>query len=128
MRRVLTLWRIIAPEGAEHFVERVADAGVTRLIGPRAPEVVSMARSLGIAVHAYVTSTPFPTHGQRPRSFTWSLDYIAHDPRSTHDDRSMAVHETPARITVSIASFSLPYAAANWTTQYLPSGVSGRIS
>lgn len=82
MSRPLPLWGIIDGQDAAYYVERALDAGVTRLIGPRAPEVVGLARSRGLQVDPYVACTPFPTHGQRPVSYTWSLNYLGVDPRS----------------------------------------------
>lgn len=82
MSRPLTLWGIIESGDAAHYVDRALAAGVTRLIGPRAPDVVELARSRGLEVHPYVACTPFPTHGQRPVSYTWSLNYLDVDPHS----------------------------------------------
>jgi len=111
--RPLPLWGIIDREGAAYYVDRAVDAGVTRLIGPRAPEVVRLARNRGLEVHPYVACTPFPTHGQRPVSYTWSLNYLGIDPRSPAAravlDRHRPILVGPHRGEPSIG----PFAAAH---------------
>jgi len=112
MNRPLTLWGIIEPDGAAHYIDRAADAGVTRLIGPHAPDVVDLARGRGLEVHPYVACTPMPTHGQRPVSYTWSLNYGG-DPRAPEArailDRHRPVLVGPSRGEASIG----PFAAAH---------------
>lgn len=113
MSRPLTLWGIIESDGAAHYIDRAVDAGVTRLIGPHAPDVVELARSRGLEVHPYVACTPMPTHGQRPVSYTWSLNYLGVDPASpearTILDRHRPVLVGPHRGEPSIG----PFAAAH---------------
>ncbi len=113
MSRSLPLWGIIDCEDAAYYVDRALDAGVTRLIGPRAPGVVGLARSRGMEVHVYVACTPFPTHGQRPVSYTWSLNYLGIDPRSPAAravlDRHRPILVGPHRGEPSIG----PFAAAH---------------
>ena len=110
MSRPLTLWGIIESDGAAHYIDRAVDAGVTRLIGPHAPDVVDLARSRGLEVHPYVACTPMPTHGQRPVSYTWSLNYLGVDPASpearTILDRHRPVLVGPHRGEPSIGSFA----------------------
>ena len=110
MSRPLTLWGIIESDGAAHYIDRAADAGVTRLIGPRAPDVVELARSRGLEVHPYVACTPMPTHGQRPVSYTWSLNYLGVNPSSPEArailDRHRPVLVGPHRGEPSIDPFA----------------------
>ncbi len=112
MSRPLTLWGIIESEGAARYIDRAADAGVTRLIGPCAPDVVELARSRGLEVHPYVACTPFPTHGQRPVSYTWSLNYGG-NPRAPEAreilDRHRPILVGPSRGEPSVG----PFAAAH---------------
>ena len=112
MNRPLTLWGIIESDGAAHYIDRAADAGVTRLIGPHAPDVIELARSRGLEVHPYVACTPMPTHGQRPVSYTWSLNYGG-DPRAPEArailDRHRPVLVGPSRGEPGIG----PFAAAH---------------
>ena len=78
MSRFFPLWGVIDPNGAEH-IYRAEDAGVTRLIGPRAPEVIEIARSRDLEVHPYVACASLPIHAQRNVSYTWSLNYLDFD-------------------------------------------------
>ena len=113
MGRPLPLWGIIDPDGAEHYVDRAVGAGVTRLIGPRAADVVHLAQGRGLEVHPYVACTPLPIHGQRPVSHTWSLDYLGVDPRAPEArailDRHRPILVGPHRGEPSIG----PFAAAH---------------
>lgn len=112
MSRPLPLWGIIESEGAAHYVDRAVDAGVTRLIGPQALDVVELARSRGLEVHPYVACTSLPTHGQRPISYTWSLNYGV-DPQAPQArailDRHRPILVGPSRGEPSID----PFAAAH---------------
>ena len=65
MPELLPLWGIIEKESAAYYIAKARDAGVTRLIGPRDPEVVSQAQDAGMQVHPYVGASPYPTHGTR---------------------------------------------------------------
>ena len=113
MNRPLTLWGIIESDGAAHYIDRAVDAGVTRLIGPGAPDVVELARSRGLEVHPYVACTPLPTHGQRPVSYTWSLNYMGVDPHAPEArailDRHRPILVGPNRGEPSVG----PFAAAH---------------
>ena len=113
MSRPLTLWGIIECDGAARYIDRAVDAGVTRLIGPGAPDVVELARSRGLEVHPYVACTPLPTHGQRPVSYTWSLNYLGVDPRAPEArailDRHRPILVGPNRGEPSVG----PFAAAH---------------
>ena len=114
MSRPLPLWGIIEGERrSAHYIDRAIDAGVTRLIGPGAPDVVDLARSRGLEVHPYVACTPLPTHGQRPVSYTWSLNYLGVDPHAPETrailDRHRPILVGPNRGEPSVG----PFAAAH---------------
>ena len=113
MSRSLPLWGIIESDGAAHYIDRAIDAGVTRLFGPREPDVVDLARSRGLEVHPYVACTPLPTHGQRPVSYTWSLNYLGLDVKAPEArvilDRHRPIVVGPSRGEPSVG----PFAAAH---------------
>ena len=112
MSRPLTLWGIIESDGAAHYIDRAAAAGVTRLIGPHAPDVIELARSRGLEVHPYVACTPMPTHGQRPVSYTWSLNYGG-DPQAP-EARAILDRHRPVLVGPSHGEPSIgPFAAAH---------------
>ena len=82
MPELLPLWGIVDRHSAGDIIAKASDAGVTRLIGPRDPEVVQQAHAAGLAVHPYVAATPYPAHGARAITYTWSVNYLSFDPAS----------------------------------------------
>lgn len=92
MPELLPLWGIIEKETAADFIAKARDAGVTRLIGPRDPDVVGQAQEAGMEVHPYVAASPYPAHGARSVGHTWSVNYISFDPSTPEARRKLDEH------------------------------------
>ena len=76
MSRQLALWGGPEDDDAAAFIEKCADAGVTRLIGPRSPVVVEAGRARGIEVHPYIDTTAFADYNVPNLLNGWSLAFL----------------------------------------------------